>query len=206
MPAIQWQAIEDQLTAWVRRASGLDDQHVILGRLGGDRPAEPYIELLIQDLVRTGRDWKRKEVNPAALPLPAPGVAGAGNELRIRRQGPRTSRLRVQAFGAVNSGVAPLALLSDVVASIDDEAATLDIGDPAVPGSGVGIGNVGTVLTAESRRSQLLVPRAYVDITLHLASEVVSYTTYIESIGGIATDETSGADLDFSFTAPAPTP
>lgn len=201
MPAIALDQIENAIYAWVQPASGLDDQHVQWSLLGEDQPEPPYIELSHSSLGGSNYGWRRIDRNPAVPVLPAPGVAGPGNELRVRTQAQCKGTLRIQGFGAAKSGSAIYGVVNDVVAALNaDTLYTLGV-------AGVAISKVGTIQFGGSKRSTLLLPRAFVDVTILVMSEVVTYGTYIETVDvavEVTTAESTTDVRTITVTDPSP--
>ncbi len=58
--------IRAALATWIRSATGLDQQHVIIGQQGGPRPSGPFVEMRLT--VRpVGQDFVQSEANPLVL-------------------------------------------------------------------------------------------------------------------------------------------
>lgn len=122
------------------------------------------------------------------------GAALPGSEVRVRARGLRTMQLALECFASASEkGNVAMQTLADVMAGLELAIADLDDG-------GVGIGDVGAVQYVAGG-SKLLTPRARFEITIHLASEVESRTTYIEYVETRIT-ETSTGD---TFTVWSPT-
>lgn len=181
MAAIDWTTAESALRAWVRSASGLSEEQVIWMDEAGVRPQSTYIAMRIDAITRSGIDW----IVYDDAPDPAPGA-----ELRARARGHRSALLHVQCFAPEGSGGYAMQVLTDVVAAIPLHVYALDEG-------GVGVGDATPVQYIEGVRGSILEPRAFTDVTLHLASELEARETYIERANITVTPENpAGVELD----------
>jgi hypothetical protein len=181
MAAIAWTTAENALRAWVLSASGLPEERVIWMDEAGVRPQSTYIAMRIDAVTRVGLDWLIYD----DAPVPAPG-----EELRSRARGHRTALLHFQCFAPEGSGGLATRVLTDVVAAIPLHVYALDEG-------GVGVGDASPVQYVEGPRGSILEPRAFTEVTLHLASELEARETYIERVNITVTPENpAGVELD----------
>lgn len=133
----------------------------------GPRPDPPYIAMKLTDVRTIGHDWTTREDAEA----PAPGA-----EVLFRHRGARIVALELQCFTVKAGGAGGAGgILSDAVAALAVHVNALDL-------AGIGIGNIGPIRALDSRRGSLFEPRAVVEIDLHLASELESYSGYIEHV------------------------
>lgn len=160
-----WEAILLAIHKWVRESSGLNGRTVVWDYQQGKRPQNPYAVLSISDLSTVGHDWKRRDDNPTPT---------AGQEIRTRHRGHRMATLVIEVYGSQEAGQTALPVLSDVVSGLGPHEYELDQ-------AGIGIGEIGAVRVIGSTGS-VLEPRARCEVQLHLASELVSYNTYIEFV------------------------
>lgn len=165
MSAIAWTTIENAILAWVMAASGLPERLIRWEWQRGERPAETYIVLQIDDVMKVGRDWK--VVDDAPVPV-------AGAELRVRSFGHRVGTLRMQCFlGRGDTADLTVKILVDVVSELEAHVYDLDL-------NGVGIGDVSPVRLAVGGRKTTLDARSIVEFGLHFGSVAESRSTYIE--------------------------
>lgn len=193
MSAVAWDAIEAAIQTAVKTASGLDDGHVIFDYQNGDRPSLPYIEISIQDLGGVGaHDWTVLDDNPTQPPP-------AGQEVRARARGLRMGTLAFHCWGAAGSGNTPLRILSDVVSGLEQDYYALDQ-------AGMGFGELGKPQMVPGGRA-VLEPSARFEMQIHLASELVSYTTYIQYVQTTLNVTTVGGDeVSLPVWTPDPPP
>lgn len=163
MSVIQWIIIEKAIQKWVREASGYPGKTVIWDYQQGDRPDQPWISLGIQEVVGVGHDWKKKDLNPTPT---------AGSEIRVRHRGHRVATLLIQVMGTQGQGQTALRVLTDIISHLSAHEYDIDM-------AGAGIGDVGAARTMGARGS-VLEPRAQCEIKLHLASELITYNTYVQ--------------------------
>lgn len=190
VPAIAWDTIRPAIQKWIAAASGRDVNHVIWADDGGDQPDPPYISLSLPATTSHGTDWRVYDDAPEDPPA-------AGAELRVRSQGMRSTVLTVQCYCAPKTTNQASAMLEDVVGSIALNADELDA-------AGFGFGDVGPIRAINGSRNGVLEPRAIVEITLHMGSEIESRTTFIETAHGTVSETTTGASLPLEVTAPQP--
>lgn len=186
MSSIDWATIRPAIQQWIASSSGYGVDKVIWADDGGDQPQLPYISLSLPITTPHGTDWRVTDLAPEQPPV-------AGQELRVRSQGMRTATLTVQCYAVRASLNAASSALEDVVASIPLFSDTLD-------GAGAGIGDVGAVKTIAGSRSGLLEPRAIVEITLHLGSELEGRETYVETAHGTVNESTTSASLPLAVS------
>lgn len=169
MSAIAWDTIETALVAWVAQYTGLGDKRMSWSHYSKPRPQTPYASLTISEVETIGHDWKVTEDNPSPTP---------GQELIVKARGDRRAIFGVQILADVDSddGVeAARRMAVDLVGSVAIAAYDLDL-------AGVGLANVGKITVVGPMRNGLLEPRAVVEFTLNLASELESFITYIERV------------------------
>ena len=187
---IAWVALEKAIQDFVVTTSGLGGASVIWADQNGPRPDAPYIDMELV-LERIGRDWI--DVDDAAAP-------SSGAEIDLKVRGQRRLSIRLRCFGATSVGVtSPKAILNDVVSkslvpSVQDALVLAEIGMAEFSQ----IQNVTGVLN-----STKLEPRAMLDITAFVASEVSETGTYVSDVD--VTDQISVPDNEFTicFDPPA---
>lgn len=105
----------------------------------------------------------------------------AGKELVSRAQGFREVIVHLDCFVAEGKGYDAMRILSNVVASLQLNLYDLDQ-------AGVGVSDMGQAFSqggvafVEGHRGGILEPRAMVDLTFYLASNIIGYETIIDDI------------------------
>jgi hypothetical protein len=113
--------------------------------------------------------------------ISTPNTFKAGSELLAKSRGMRKTTITVQIFGGGGEGsTSPEAMLDAVVARLPRQASTLRA-------AGVGVMNVGAVRAIGGGGggvvdSAVFEPRAILDVTLSLKSEVQDPETFIEQV------------------------
>src|SRR5262245_40023776 len=104
---ILWKNIEDAIRAWVKSASGLDDQHVIWAHQTGTRPSSTFIDIALGDLLPIGTTDELLTTYHSGAPV--------GQEIEIKARGQREFGVTIQCFGApVTGNSSARAILSKV--------------------------------------------------------------------------------------------
>lgn len=181
MSALAWDTIELALVTWVRTACGLGEHQVGWSYELKPRPHVAFASLTLTDIRTIGHDWLVFDDAPS----PAPG-----EELRMRARGVRTATFEVQLVP--DGGVEAMRRAAlDLVASVPLNVFTLDE-------AGIAIQNIGPVVIVQGERGTIMEPRAVVEFTLGLASELEARTTYIERV------QIHTAPLDGDVWVPSP--
>jgi hypothetical protein len=163
-----WAQVENATRAWVVAGSSLPDAKVVWGEGGGPRPDAPCIALRIMGVRRRGHDWTA--VEDASDPQPLA-------DLVTYARGMRELRLTLQAFSGPSTG-GGLALLHGVIAAL-----RLPTVREALAAAGVGVGSIGEIVNVGGAINWThFEPRAVLEVTLHVSSEVADLGTWIESV------------------------
>jgi hypothetical protein len=113
----------------------------------------------------------------------------AGQEVKQYTRGPRTCKLTLQCFAGAPTGgsptgpSSPLAVLHDAVS-----AHALELVNNALVAAGVGVAGWDPIQSVDGVvNTTRFEPRAITTVHLHLASEIVQTSTYIETINDAGT-------------------
>lgn len=179
---IEWVTVRNAIHAWISDATGIPAARVIPADQNGPRPATPFAEFTTE-VERVGQDWV--DVDDAAAPV-------SGGEIDHKSRGTRRMVVRVRVFGGDATGSASSrALVSALIGTH-----ILPTRQAALRAAGVGVAefsrvtNVGGVIN-----STKIEPRAMLDITCFLSSEVTEAGTYIANVQ--VTDQISDPDNVF---------
>ncbi len=162
--------IEDAIWDWVKRSSGLDDNHIIWAHHhntdGANVPSGTYISLSFGDDDSVGDMWS--------------GVTDeedAGGTIAMT--GIVTLQLLMECFCGTDTWAQaqPRARLRSVI-----NALSLPSGYLGLRAANVGIGPVGPIQQLSLQRSGIFEPRAQVEITLHLIDTVSEAVDIIETV------------------------
>lgn len=162
--------IEDAITAWIVAATGLAASNVLWSQQGVKRPTGTWISILLLGMQRIGHDWT--DVEWADTPEPGADVA-------LKLRGLRYATYSIQCFGGPAHGASsPVALLEMVCAK-----ARLPSIAAGLKRAGIGLSSLGAVsAVGDVLNSARFEPRATLEVSLYLASEVSETTTYIETV------------------------
>lgn len=184
MTTIALSTILDAVHAWVVAGSGLDAGHVLWEEQRQRKaiaiPDGPWISLRVRGVGRVGRDWVKNETNPAPT---------AGAEIIRRVQGLRPVALELRMFGGdVAEGVGTL----DGVVT----AAVLPAIAAALRVAKIGIGQASSATSSDGYvgGAKVFEPRASLDVTLFVPSELVGTDTNIAHVTITSDDSTATVD------------
>lgn len=147
-------AVEDAIQAWVVAGSGLAANRVIWKDQSGPAINGTYIALKLRDIGRPAEDWTV--------------LTKTGNAVTHAVVGPRTATLEITCFYAPPLGALQGILILDRVIA----AKGLPSVQAVLRAGNVGIGRTGRARSIDGVRSELFDPRATVEVTLHLMSEI----------------------------------
>lgn len=164
---ISWVALENAIHAWIVAGTQLAATQVLWAGQGGPQPAGVYAVLRLSELRRVGHDWR--DVVEVVDPDP-------GEELEHHVRGPRTLNLSIQVFGAPLVGASRGAALLERALT----ARALPSIAEALRAGGVGVGAVDVITELDGDRDGQFESRALVDVTIHVAADLVELGTYIE--------------------------
>ena len=166
---IEWVTVEDAIHDWIETATGISGADVFQAGDGGHRPSGRFVEYELE-VERVGRDWLDHE--DADTPE-------AGAELDFKARGIRRMNVRLRCFGGTASGAGSArASLEKVVAKFP-----LPTYRAIVANAGIGVASFSRVQNISGvLNSSIIEPRAMLDITCYLASEVSEPGTYIENV------------------------
>lgn len=173
---MSWGAIEVALRSWALVAG----VPVIWGQQDGERPAAPYISLLVTNVQQVGQDWLEIGDNPKPV---------AGAEVIAYARGQRRVTLSVQCFAGPATGDSSPARLLEAMRSARKLPSVAD----ALNDAGVGVLSFAPILTLGGVVGGHFEPRAAMDIYLLVTSEVSETATYIQHVQ--VTDQITG-DVD----------
>lgn len=159
--------IEEALRAWVRKASGLDDNKIVFAEQDVIRLPIPFITLRLGDLVPLGSADEMKQSFDATRP--------PGEEVEVTVQGSRSFSLSVQCFG--NSDKSARAILSKV-----QTALSLPSVREGFEAAGISSYEMSPVQNITALLETSFEPRAVMDIGFYCSEEVSERTTYIGSV------------------------
>ncbi len=180
--------VEDAIYDWVVAGSELDEAQVIWAEERGPQPQGCYISMRIGDERSFGGDWVRQsepdgsDEDPTMIMYTATGV--------------RVLKLTLECFAAGDawSTARPAARLARVLA-----VRRLPSIAEALSAARVGIGPITPVQVLELERAKIFEPRAQVEITLHLISEVSELVPSIDTVEIVPTfDEITSPTIEVS--------
>jgi hypothetical protein len=189
-----WSAVENAIQSWVTTASGVPGSQVIWGEQNGPRPSTPFITLRISDVSGLGIDGSWQVTNPAS-------TGTDGQEILEIARGTRQGTLTIQVFGGQpTNGVSPspVAIAHAIVA-----AATLPATRFALVAAGVGLSSFKPIRSLDGVIEHVVFePRAIVEVTINLASEVQQTETVIDTV--VLTDGTTSPSHTVTVASPWP--
>lgn len=193
-----WAVRELALRAWVKAASGLDDEHVIWNLHKGNRPAAgPFITLRLGDVAPLTFVDEFQQVDFDATrdgdPLANPPVIGTELEYRIR--GSRECALSVQCHSgtAVDGDSSARAVLCRVQQGLSNPAIRA-----ALHAANVFPFDVGVVRDVSALIGTYFEGRAALDVRFYTGETSTAYETYIETV--TITDAVANPDRNFTVT------
>lgn len=185
-----WQTLQRAVQAWVVEGSGLPGARVIWTDQKGIQPAKPYITLAWIGEAGVGSD--EQITRNASSPQ-------AGAEIENVVRGNRVETLSVQVYltsGDAQGARAGIAILGDVRSQrfVEETA-------EALREAGVGVANMAGIRTVGITVDSVdIEPRAVMEVSCNIGSELVRTGTYIQTAE--ITNETTGE----VFEAPERTP
>ncbi len=164
-----WATIEDALRVWVKAGSGLGDAKVIWLDQTGARPAAPFIELKLGDIVPLGG------VDPVetATDLMRP----AGTEIELKVAGVRAFTVSLQAYTATVTGAATARALLSLVQT----ALSLPSVRAALDAAGVTPFDEGEVHNLTGLLGTKFEGRAALDVQFYVRETLSEFTGFIGS-------------------------
>lgn len=175
MSAIAWTVAKAAIQRWIRIGSGLAGDHVIWAGQNRKVPNGMFIEMRLSVLPRRGRDWHDRYDNPTPT---------AGAEVLQYTRGPREATLSVQCHAGLptpgNDAVLVDMVLNDALSAHALESVT--DGVSGLVAAGVGVGAIDGARAFELEVDGVLEIRAIAVAHLHLASELVETSTYIQTV------------------------
>ena len=184
MTSIDVSAILAAVHAWVVAGSGLAAGRVLWEEQRQRKaiaiPDGPWISLRIRGVGRVGRDWIKNETNPAPT---------AGAEIVRRVQGLRQVALEIRMYGG-DVGASVGVLDGVVTASVLPAVAA------GLRAAKVGVGQASSATSADGYvgAAKVFEPRASLDVTLFVPSELVGTDTNIAHVTITSDDSTATVD------------
>lgn len=161
---IAFDVIEDCVTAWVTRASGLDDQHIFWSHQFGTRNDDsPYIVMQFPEVRRYGKDWSRLDATDRANPV-------------MITEGPRTLNLYIQCFGNSQIGDESAKSILETICALVNAPSQQKLFRAAKIGIGV-ISNITSPYGSENFE-----PRSYVNIEVNCGATLREPVSLIEHV------------------------
>lgn len=159
--------IEDAIQAWVVAGSQLAADHVIWAgeRGAGPAPAGTYISLRFIASNRVSMDWIKAE--------------RAGSSVIFHVRGTRHPTLEITCSAGANYGSRRAEQIIERVLT----AIKLPSVAKSLRAGGVGVGTRGPVRVVPGIRSQMLDPRAIVEVGLHIMIDISEHGSSIEHVG-----------------------
>jgi hypothetical protein len=159
-------AIENAVRNAVLLALGLPNEKVLWARQKTSRPTRPFVTLLLSGPTRLGTGDAREQ---------SVDLSQAGQEVTIRRGGPRALTCSVQAFSASvigdDTAVALLSRLQTALSRDDVRGALL--------AGGVAVYDEGSVEDLEALLDTEFEGRAALDLSLYAGDSTEEHSTYI---------------------------
>lgn len=173
---MNWTAFENAIHAWLRAATGIAAARILWSRQGSIGASRPegdgaWISISRTDVRGGGVDWTTHRASPA------PVTAGA--EITYYTQGTRTVTLSIQCYGGAATGDgSPEALLDRAKLLLQSPAWKV-----ARKAAGFGIGDIRGPRALDGMRTPVVIePRAILELEAHLATEVTSTGTAIDTV------------------------
>lgn len=185
---IDFQTIEDAITAWVADGSGLDpNASIVWGDQSAPRRDGPWIAMWIEDLQRVGQDWRTITLDPTD------GI------VKLRQYGARTLHLKLTCYGGGATGALRCAALLDGVIL----ARTSPARDAALRTAGIAFQKIAEPVTSmPGIVAAQFEPRATCALQLAVGSTRVSATTnYIDAVEITALPAVTSHDTGTDETA-----
>lgn len=177
--AINFEALENAIRAWVQPASGYIDDLVLFGDQDTDAPAGDHILIRVGDLLHRGS-------TPAVKRSLTAGSPPAGEEITQTVSGARELLVSIQAFTQATMGNASAkAVLSKVQAALE-----LPTVREALNAAGLGVQDVGDVTGVPEYFGADLEGRAVLDVRFMLVQTGTEKVGYIQTVE--VTDLASG--------------
>lgn len=169
MSAIPFTTVEDAIWDFVSESSGLPDDQIIWAHQAGKRPINPVVMLAWVAFGRYGRDWVSYKLAEAPIT--------PGQEVVAKYRGMRMAHLSIQVFSYDASGESsPIDIVSSILAGHKPHVR-------ALRRAGIGSGLFNQIpLIGGDRLGSVPEPRAVLDWTIHLKSEVTGFETLIQRI------------------------
>ncbi len=117
----------------------------------------------------------------------------AGQEIVARAQGVREVVLHFDCYAPEGTGIEAVQILSDVLSSLQLHVTELDAAGVGVTDFGEAFSQ-GGVKFVEGRRGSILEPRAMLDLTFYVASQLVGTETIISSVSADLELQSPGGD------------
>jgi hypothetical protein len=159
-----WTTIEDAIHAWVVRGTGLAEAKVIWAGYNSDRPTGTHATLKIVAVNRNGPDWS--------------DTVEDGDDVTFHSRGPREIVLSIQCFDGAATGALNSAARLDKTLAL----AALPTQQAAFQAAGVGYLRSGSVKHIGGVMGSVFEPRAQVDVTLSMFSDVSEPGSLIEFV------------------------
>lgn len=167
---LDWAAVQAALQAWVVAGTELSATSVLWAGQGADRPTGAFASLRLRSDKVVGMGW-------VSISNRSPSVVGAELEYKVQGRSEVTLGIQVAGADAIGSAMATSLLHRlRTSASLPSQRARLRTAN-------VGLLSVGTVQSLDGViNSTRFEARATLDVTLALASSLIEYVTYIETV------------------------
>jgi hypothetical protein len=159
-----WTTIENAIHAWVVRGTGLAEAKVIWSGQNSPRPEGTHATLKIVAVNRNGPDWS--------------DTVEDGDDVTFHSRGPREIVLSIQCFDGAATGALNSAARLDKTLAL----AALPTQQAAFQAAGVGYLRSGSVKHIGGVMGSVFEPRAQVDVTLSMFSDVSEPGSLIEFV------------------------
>lgn len=182
-----WVPVEKALIAWVRAATGLDDQHVFLGEQDGLAASPgPWVTISIGDAQGRGVDQRTR------------GATDTGSRtIAFTLTSDKVQTIAFRAYSPTKTGNATARALLELVQTF---SIAPDVRDQ-VNASGLGLVNQGRVQSLPKVRNAGYESQAILEMGFYLLQTAEVSVPYIETVNGTGVIHDPGrADIDFDFS------
>lgn len=177
---MNWQAVEDVLLVWVKRATGYADGQVIWAEQSGSRPLDNIVTLKIAG-VRNYTDYPELATDTDDSRPP-------GTEVRMTAVIPKIITVTVTAYGSQTIGNAA----SYSILSACQTAALLPSVQQVFEDANIAFWQAGSIQNISLANHTRFESRAACDFEFYTSDEIVDFAGYIETV---VTDDYMGAPL-----------
>lgn len=165
-------AVEDALLAWVKIASGLDDEHAFFANQKVQRPSGTYVTVHVTSVRTLGTNDGLETNYDAGRP--------AGSEIELQVVGQREVAASIQVYNAATTGSASAI---ELIAKIQ-LAATLPSVQEVLDAAGVSLFDFGDARDLSALLGTAFDGRAVLSVRTYVRLTLSEFTAWIERLQG----------------------